>query len=133
MNKTIEKYESFFTVLRFVLIGLFTAILLSIIKYFIDDTPVLEILEGPLFISVMAIIVGISYCEVKFYIKNIILASIVFGVISSQLFLLFLVSFFYFYDDTVRDIPLDWYLVFIGIGSGSLILMYIKIESKKYK
>jgi len=133
LNKTIEKYESFFTVLRFVLIGLFTAILLSIIKYFIDDTPVLEILEGPLFISVMAIIVGISYCEVKFYIKNIILASIVFGVISSQLFLLFLVSFFYFYDDTVRDIPLDWYLVFIGIGSGSLILMYIKIESKKYK
>ena len=132
MNKSIEKYKPFFIVLHFVLIGLFITIILSIIKYFIDSISILEVMTAPLFISIMALVIGFFYCELKYYVKNVIFASIIFGIVSSQIFLLFLMIFFYFYDDIVRDIPpLDWYLAFTGLFSCLLIFIYIKTGNQK--
>ena len=132
MEKLKIKYAPMIIVIYFSVMGLLIAVILSALDDFFGGSPFLKKLTSSVFISILAILIGLIYCEVRFWIRNIWLGSILFGVLSINLFTLLLpISTLLLKGNIGKLPPLDLYLaitIFIGSSLGAL---YFGIEKKK--
>ena len=125
-----NKYQPLIIVLFYTVIGLLVSLILSIVKYVSEGSSILKILEAPAFMAFFTIFMGVIYCEIADRSKNIIFASILFGLIGPQLFLLLNIGLLWFTEGIIRDIPLDWYLTLSLFLGGSLGALYYGTTKK---
>ena len=111
---------------------LLVAFPLSALKYFLDDTSITTTLEGPMLMAIAAILIGLIYCEISARIKNLLLGSILFGVIASNLFIALLPISSVVLNREIRSIPLNVYLFIAIVGSGLLAAIYHGVKTKKF-
>ena len=131
MKKLKIKYAPMIIVIYFSVMGLTISLLLSILRYFMEGSSIMKMLQAPLFISVTVILIGLVYCEVSSWIKNLWIGSIVFGVLSSNLFIFSLPLSSLVYDGNVGDfVPLNLYLALTILGSSLLGSIYFGIKRK---
>lgn len=127
--KISEKYAPMIIITYFsISMIIFVAVPLSALKYFLDDVSMVKTLEAPLFIALATIFIGLIYCEISFRIKNVLTASIVFGVISIHLFILMLFMSSLVLNRKIESIPFDFYLFLIIVLGGLLSIIYYRIK-----
>jgi len=59
--------------------GLVIAFILRVVRYFLDGTSLMKGIDAPIFMSAIAIIIGLIYCEVNYWVKNLWIGAILFG------------------------------------------------------
>ena len=129
MNRS--KYEPMFIVIFYSIMGLAIALFLGVIKHYIYDCSIIDVIEGPLFISIVAILFGLAYCEISFYIKNLWLGAIIFGILTSNLFIFSLPISSLIFDGKIGSLPpLNLYLLLILFMSFILGLIYLTAKKK---
>jgi len=126
-----NKYAPIIVVLFYTVMGLVISLILSIIKYLSKGGSILEMLEAPAFIAFFVVFMGVIYCEIAYRSKNNILASVLFGLIGPQLFLLLNIGLLWVREGIIRDIPLDWYLTLSLLLGGILGALYYGTTSKQ--
>jgi len=90
MEKIKLKYAPMIIVIYFSVMGLVIAFILSVVRYFLDGTSLMKGIDAPIFMSAIAIIIGLIYCEVNYWVKNLWIGAILFGILSINLFILLL-------------------------------------------
>jgi len=79
MEKIKLKYAPMIIVIYFSVMGLVIAFILSVVRYFLDGTSLMKGIDAPIFMSAIAIIIGLIYCEVNYWVKNLWIGAILFG------------------------------------------------------
>ena len=115
-----NKYFPLKIALYYAVVGLVVSLVLSVINYFLKGTPILTTLEIPAFLAFFVLFMGVLYCEITYILKNKIVASLLFGFIGSQSFLLFAVGSLWVTKGIIRDVPIEWYLTF-SLSFGALL------------
>jgi len=128
-----RRYKPMLIVLDFSIRMLFVAFILSLLKHIWDGNSLSELLKAPIFMFIIANIMGFIYCEVKYWIGNIWLGSFLFGIFSSNLFLLSLPLDKLVHEGNLGKLPeLKMYLslmLFLGI---LLSIIYFQVQKKKF-
>ena len=133
MGKIKLKYEPMITVTYFSVMGLVIALLLSTLRYFMDGSSIIKLLEAPLFISMTVILIGLVYCEVSSWIKNLWTGSIIFGILASNLFIFLLPMSSLMFNGEVGSLaPLKLYLALTLFGSPLLGSIYFAIKRRTF-
>ncbi|WP_324171568.1 hypothetical protein [Sulfurimonas sp.] len=132
MEKIKLKYAPMIIVIYFSVMGLAIALLISVLKYFMEGSSIIKILEAPLSISIIVTLIGLVYCEVSSWIKNLWIGSIIFGILSSNLFIFSLpISSLVFNGEIGALAPLNLYLALTLLGSPLLGSIYFTIKRSK--
>jgi len=132
MKKLKNKYEPMVIILYFAIMGFFIAVILATLRHFLDNIPFIKMLEAPAFISIVAIFIGFIYCEVKFWINSLWIGSLLFGILSINLFIFLLpISQLLFKGHIGNLFTIDEYLIATLFGSPLLALLYFSIENRK--
>jgi hypothetical protein len=126
-----EKYSPILILSYFCGMGLLIAIVLGGARTIIDGIPFFQMLEAPVFMVIVTFFVGILFCEVKARIKSRLLAAILFGILTPQIFILFL-----FVSDAIlgreTKIMLSEYYIITTVVLGTLASMiYLGIVKNK--
>jgi len=122
-----EKYQPLMVVAFFTCGGLVIGLVLALLRFVFEGGSfwsAISKLEAVVFMSFTSIILGIICCEIRALIKTKALASIIFGFISSQVFLgcLFLSSLVT--DGIVKGLPDNMYLFGTLFFTVALSLIY---------
>ena len=132
MKKLKNKYEPMIIVLYFAIMGFFIAVILATLRHFLDNTPFIKMLEVPAFMSIVGIFIGLIYCEVRFWINSLWISSLLFGILSINLFMFLRpISKLLFKGHIGNLFTVDEYLIATLFGSPLLALLYFSIEKKK--
>jgi len=129
-TRLVKKYMPLVIVVYFCTTGLFIAYILGSIKVFFDGGSVFDLLEGHLFLALVAFIVGVIFCEIRTCIKSRFRASLLFGILSGQIYFgCFFVSSIIF-EGVFKEIPFNYYLIVTLILSAGMSVIYVGVERK---
>jgi hypothetical protein len=118
-----QKYEHLFTVVFFILLGLFVSVLLAVVRSLWDGSSIIELLKAPVFLSLTAFAIGLVFCEIKAYIKSKLIASLLFGVVTPIIFFASLFIDSIITDGFIKPMVIDfyvWLFVILGALSSSI-------------
>jgi len=125
-----NKYRPLILVFIFTSVGLVISLLLSILRLFIEGQFINPISGGLIFVACVAILLGIIYCEISARIKSKIWGAIIFGFMSSQLFIACLILSSIVGDGVVKEMPENMYLVFTSLFTPMLAGIYFGTVAK---
>jgi len=110
----------------------FIAMPLSAIKNASEGTPFSKTLDAPIFIATVAIFISLVYCEISSLIKNLLLASVLFGAISINIFIGLMLMSSLITHGHIGNISFETYFLLTGIGGTALAAIYFGIKTKKF-
>jgi hypothetical protein len=125
-----EKYAPLIIVCFYCALGLFIALLLAGVGTFLYGGSYFARIEAPIFMTIYGFLVGIIFCEVRSYINSKLTGSLLFGILSSQLFFIALFASSLFYGEAPKKPPLDLYLVVSLFFTSTLAVLYFKLVDK---
>jgi len=131
--KVMRKYQPLKILLFFIVSMLLLALFLSFIRFIFEGGSISSIfyrLEGFVFLSFFAILLGIIFCEIKALIQSKIWGAIIFGMVTSQLFIICLFVSSLLTDGSVKEMPENMYLFFTLVFTPLLSAIYFGMVGK---